>query len=31
MSFTWIPFYKEFAHKLIEYKNRRKELVETKY
>ena len=31
MSFTWIPFYKEFAHKLLEYKNRRQELVETIY
>ena len=31
MSFTWIPFYKEFAQKLLEYKNRRQELVETIY
>ena len=31
MSFTWIPFYKEFAHKLLEYKNRHQELVETIY
>ena len=31
MSFTWIPFYKEFAHKLLEFKNRRQELVETIY
>ena len=31
MSFTWIPFYKVFAHKLLEYKNRRQELVETIY
>ena len=31
MSFTWIPFYKEFAKKLLEYKSRRQELVETIY
>ena len=26
--FTWIPFYEEFATKLLDYKNRRKELLE---
>ena len=31
MSFTWIPLYKEFAQKLLEYKSRRQELVETIY
>ena len=31
MSFTWIPFYKEFAQKLLEYKSRRQELVEILY
>ncbi|MBR0108515.1 MAG: hypothetical protein IJM07_05265, partial [Pyramidobacter sp.] len=24
--FDWVPFYREFAEKLLEYKNRRKEL-----
>ena len=31
MSFTWKKFYGEFANKLLEYKNRRQELVETIY
>lgn len=31
MSFTWKKFYGEFAKKLLEYKNRRQELVETIY
>ena len=31
MSFTWKKFYEEFAKKLLEYKNRRQELVETIY
>ena len=31
MSFTWKKFYVEFAKKLLEYKNRRQELVETIY
>ena len=31
MSFTWKKFYWEFANKLLEYKNRRQELVETIY
>ena len=26
-QFDWVDFYKEFAHKLLEYKNNRKELV----
>lgn len=29
--FTWIPFYEELADKLLEYRNRRKELVEKVY
>ena len=31
MSFTWKKFYGEFAKKLLEYKNRRQELVEKIY
>ena len=31
MSFTWKKFYVEFAKKLLEYKSRRQELVETIY
>ena len=31
MSFTWKIFFGEFAKKLLEYKNRRQELVETIY
>ena len=31
MTFTWKKFYVEFAKKLLEYKNRRQELVETIY
>lgn len=31
MSFTWKKFYGEFAKKLLEYKSRRQELVETIY
>ena len=31
MSFTWKKFYEEFAKKLLEYKSRRQELVETIY
>ena len=27
-QFDWVDFYKEFAHKLLEYKNNRKELIE---
>ena len=30
-QFTWIPFYEEFANKLLEYKGKRKELVEIVY
>ena len=26
-QFDWVDFYKEFAHKLLEYKNNRKELI----
>ena len=28
MSYTWIPFYKEFAEKLLQYKNDRSQLIE---
>lgn len=31
MSFSWIPFYKELAEKLLDYKNRRNELVDFIY
>lgn len=31
MTFSWIPFYKELAEKLLNYKNRRDELVEFIY
>ena len=31
MSFSWIPFYEELAEKLLDYKNKRKELVEFIY
>ncbi len=27
MSFTWIPYYKELAEKLIQYRNNRKDLL----
>ena len=27
-KFTWIPFYKELAQKVLEYKDKRKELTE---
>lgn len=27
VNFTWIPFYKEFANKLLEYQNNRQELI----
>ena len=27
-DFTWIPIYEELAKKLLEYKDRRKELIE---
>lgn len=30
-QFTWIPFFKEFADKLLEYKEKREELVEIVY
>ena len=30
-QFTWIPFYEELANKLLEYKGKRKELVEIVY
>ena len=30
-QFTWIPFYEELANKLLEYKEKRKELVEIVY
>lgn len=31
MKFTWIPFYKEFSEKLLEYKDNRTELIEFIY
>lgn len=31
MEFTWKPFYKEFATKLLEYKNNRQELIDKIY
>lgn len=30
-NFSWIPFYMEFADKLLEYKNNRKELLDIVY
>lgn len=27
-NFTWIPFYKELAHKLLEYKDKQSELID---
>lgn len=31
MKFTWIPFYKEFAEKLLNYRNDRKSLLKMIY
>ena len=28
MSFTWVPYYKELAQKLIQYRDKRKELLD---
>lgn len=31
MAFTWIPFYKEFAQKLLQFRSNRKSLVDWIY
>ena len=31
MTFTWIPFYKELAQKLLQYRNNRKPLIDWVY